>query len=133
MRKPITTCMVCVLILMTTTAHAAESVKDLLVSALKSPDGKASGSDVVGREVDSIHSIAGATDPVKGEVSVIKRLDNEPGCARLSLKLIQPNTPTKDGKKGDFFMRYELNFCKNGTPPSIGVDVGVPKTGQDGK
>ena len=87
-------------------------VRSLLISALTAPDGTASGT-VEGREADYIHAKTGATDPVKAEVSTVKRFANEPGCGRLALKLAQPNMPTKDG-----------------TPPAEGVDIGAPKTGR---
>ena len=114
------------LFLASNASNAAESVKALLVSALNSPDGTASGT-VEGREVDYIHEKTGATDPVQAEVSTVKLFVNEPGCGRLALKLTQPNMPTKDGKTENFFMKYELNICKDGTQPTEGVDIGSPQ------
>jgi len=132
MKKNATVFLLCSIVLVSNAAHAAESVKSLLISALNAPDGKASGV-VEGKEVDYIHTKTGATDPVQGEVSTVKRFDNEPGCGRLALRLLQPNMPTKDGKREDFFMKYELNLCTDGTPPVEGVDIGAPKIGEAGK
>ena len=98
-------------------ANAAESysVKSLLMEALSAVDGKASGI-VQGKESDAIHAATGATDPVRAEVSTLKRFKQE-GCSRLAVKLIQPNTPTKQGGKVDFALNYELNVCRDGRPP----------------
>lgn len=112
------------LALVVTTASAAESfsVKMLLMQALNAPDGAAKGI-VEGKEADAIHAATGASDPVRAEVSTIKKFNQE-GCSRLAVRLVQPNTPTKEGGKTDFALNYELNLCRNGTPPSEGMDLG---------
>lgn len=110
--------------LLVTAANAAESisVKALLMRALNAPNGAAKGI-IEGKEVDAIHTATGASDPVRAEVSTIKKFNQE-GCSRLAVKLIQPNTPTKEGNKTDFALNYELNLCRNGMPPSEGIDLG---------
>ena len=115
---------VATLTLLATAANAAErfSVKALLMQALNAPDGSAKGV-VEGKEADAIHAATGASDPVRAEVSTIKKFKQE-GCSRLAVRLIQPNTPTKEGGKTDFALNYELNLCRNGMPPSEGVDLG---------
>ena len=112
------------LTLVATTASAAESfcVKALLMQALNAPDGTAKGI-VAGKEADAIHAATGASDPVRAEVSTIKKFNQE-GCSRLAVRLVQPNTPTKEGGKTDFALNYELNLCRNGMPPSEGMDLG---------
>lgn len=112
------------LALVATTASAAEgfSVKALLMQALDAPDGEAKGI-VAGKEADAIHTATGASDPVKAEVSTIKKFNQE-GCSRLAVRLVQPNTPTKEGGRTDFALNYELNLCRNGMPPSEGMDLG---------
>lgn len=112
------------LALVATTAGAAESfsVKALLMQALNAPDGAAKGI-VEGKEADAIHAATGAFDPVRAEVSTIKKFNQE-GCSRLAVRLVQPNTPTKEGGKTDFALNYELNLCRNGVPPSEGMDLG---------
>lgn len=112
------------LVLVATTASAAESfsVKALLMQALNAPDGAAKGV-VEGKEADAIHAATGASDPVRAEVSTIKKFNQE-GCSRLAVRLVQPNTPTKEGGKTDFALNYELNLCQNGMPPSEGMDLG---------
>ena len=112
------------LALLATTASAAESfsVKTLLMQALNAPDGAAKGI-VEGKEADAIHAATGASDPVRAEVSTVKKFNQE-GCSRLAVRLVQPNTPTKEGGRTDFALNYELNLCRNGMPPSEGIDLG---------
>ena len=112
------------LALVATMASAAEGVsaKALLMQALNAPDGKAKGV-IEGQEADKIHAVTGASYPVKAEVSTIRKFKQE-GCSRLKLRLIQPNAPTKDGKRVDFALDYELNICRDGSPPSEGIDLG---------
>ncbi len=113
------------LALVATTASASESfsVKALLMQALNAPDGAAKGI-VEGKEADAIHAATGASDPVRAEVSTIKKFNQE-GCSRLAVRLVQPNTPTKEGGRTDFALNYELNLCRNGMPPSEGMDLGA--------
>jgi len=110
--------------LFASTASAAESfsVKALLMQALNAPDGTAKGI-VEGKEADAIHTATGVSDPIRAEVSTIKKFNQE-GCSRLAVRLVQPNTPTKEGGKTDFALNYELNLCRNGMPPSEGMDLG---------
>lgn len=105
------------LAMLSSAAHATEtySVKALMMRALNSPAGVARGI-VEGKEADKIHETTGSYDPLRGEVSTLKRYKEE-GCSRLAVKLIQPNTPTQQGTKTDFALNYELNLCKNGMPP----------------
>lgn len=109
-------CIAC-LSMLASTASATEtySVKALMMRALNSPAGVARGI-VEGKEADKIHETTGSYDPLRGEVSTLKRYKEE-GCSRLAVKLIQPNTPTQQGTKTDFALNYELNLCKNGMPP----------------
>jgi hypothetical protein len=105
------------MLLATGSAQALESytVKALMMRALNSPAGVARGI-VEGKEADKIHETTGSYDPLRGEVTTIKRYKEE-GCSRLAVKLTQPNTPTRQGTKTDFVLNYELNLCQNGMPP----------------
>jgi len=122
----VTKCLIIIatIFLLLTAANAAESVsvKALLMQALNEPNGADKGI-IEGKEADAIHTATGAFDPVRAEVSTIKKFNQE-GCSRLAVKLIQPNTPTKEGGKTDFALNYELNLCRNGMPPSEGIDLG---------
>jgi hypothetical protein len=103
-------------------SNAAEnfSVRALLMQALATPDGRAQGI-IEGNEANAIHAATGATDPVRAEVSTISRF-KQAGCSRLAVKLIQPNTITKQGVKADFALNYELNLCQDGRPPTEKMD-----------
>ena len=90
-------------------------VKVLLMEALSNASGSARGI-VEGQEADKIHEVTGSGDPTSCVVTTIKRF-KEAGCSRLSIKLIQPNTPTQQGTKTDFTLNYEMNLCQNGRPP----------------
>jgi hypothetical protein len=90
-------------------------VKVLLMEALSNTSGSASGI-VEGQEADKIHEVTGSNEPTRCVVTTIKRF-KEAGCSRLSVKLIQPNTPTQQGTKTDFTLNYEINLCQNGRPP----------------
>lgn len=122
----VTKCFITIVIitLLVTAANAVESisVKALLMQALNAPNGAAKGI-IEGKEVDAIYAATGASDPARAEVSTIKKFNQE-GCSRLAVKLIQPNTPIKEGGKTDFALNYELNLCRNGMPPSEGIDLG---------
>jgi len=115
---------IAILAFVATTASAAESfsVKALLMQALNAPDGKAQGI-VEGKEADAIHAATGVSDPTRAEVSTIKKFNQE-GCSRLAVRLVQSNVPTKEGGKADFALNYELNLCRNGTPPTEEMDLG---------
>lgn len=105
------------MLLATGSAQASESytVKALMMRALNSPSGIARGI-IEGKEADKIHEATGSNDPLRGEVTTIKRYKEE-GCSRLAVKLTQPNTPTRQGTRTDFVLNYELNLCQNGMPP----------------
>ncbi len=98
-------------------------VKDLMMQALISQDGTSKGI-VAGQEADAIHTVTGASDPLRAEVSTLKKFKQE-GCSRLAVRLIQPNVPTKEGGKTDFALRYELNLCKSGLPPPETLSQGA--------
>ena len=36
---------------------------------------------------------------------------------------MQDAVPTQDGKRIPFAVRYELNLCRNGQPPTEGIDL----------
>jgi len=42
---------------------------------------------------------------------------------RLEATLIQDDVPTKDGNRIPLAVRYELNLCRDGQPPSEGIDL----------
>ena len=60
--------------------------------------------------------------PVMVQVRTVKKFA-EAGCARLQATLAQDAVPTQDGKRIPFVVRYELNLCRDGQPPTEGIDL----------
>lgn len=98
------------------------SVKPLLLQALDDPEGKSQG-EIVGKIADKIQTTTKSTSPVIATVTTLKHFKQE-GCSRLNLHLQQANVPTTSGKLADFAMDYGINLCKNGEPPTEGMDLG---------
>lgn len=103
--------------------HAAEytSAKALLLQAIDAPDGRAQG-EIVGPIADKFRETTKSSAPVMAEVTTIKSFKQE-GCKRLNMRLKQANVPTKDGKLAEFAVNYELNLCRDGSPPTEGMDL----------
>lgn len=107
-----------------TLAKAAQydSPKALLIQAIDAPDGKASG-EIVGPVAERFRQATGSSAPVLADVSTIKSFQQE-GCKRLQLRLRQGGVTGKDGKQGEVVFSYDLNLCRDGTPPTEGMDLG---------
>ncbi|MHB0992009.1 MAG: hypothetical protein ACYC0M_12125 [Burkholderiales bacterium] len=97
------------------------SVKPLLLQALDDPEGKSQG-EIVGKIADKIQTTTKSTSPVIATVTTLKHF-KQVGCSRLNLRLQQANVPTNSGKFTDFAMDYGINLCKNGDPPTEGMDL----------
>jgi hypothetical protein len=84
--------------------------------AIDAPDGKASGvlNDPV---ADRFRQASGSTLPVLVEVSTLKHFRQE-GCRRLNLRIRQEGTG-----KGQFGIDYGINLCRDGSPPTEGIDL----------
>jgi hypothetical protein len=105
-------------------ASAAEysSIKRLLMEAIDAPTGSAQGV-VVGPIAQQFRASTGSTAPVRAEVTTIKRFQQE-GCKRLNVRLIQANVMAANGKPTEFAIDYGLNLCRDGSPPTEGMDIG---------
>lgn len=103
--------------------HAAEytSAKPLLLQAIDAPDGRAQG-EIVGPIADKFRETTKSSTPVMAEVTTIKSFKQE-GCKRLNVRLTQANVPTKDGQTIDFAIDYGINLCRDGSPPTEGMDL----------
>ncbi|WP_141056319.1 hypothetical protein [Tepidiphilus succinatimandens] len=103
--------------------HAAEytSAKPLLLQAIDAPDGRAQG-EIVGPIADKFRETTKSSAPVMAEVTTIKSFKQE-GCKRLNVRLTQANVPTKDGQTIDFAIDYGINLCRDGSPPTEGMDL----------
>ena len=96
-------------------------VKQLMVRAIDAADGKASGF-VLGQIADKFQRTTGSSARVKAEVTTIKSFQQE-GCKRLNVRLTQSDVPTSDGRLADFGIDYGLNMCRDGSPPTEGMDL----------
>ena len=104
-------------------ASAAEhsSIKQLLLAAIDASDGRASGY-ILGRIDEKFKGTTGSSAPILAEVSTIKSFKQE-GCKRLNVRLTQSGVATSEGRATDFGMDYGLNLCRNGSPPTEGMDL----------
>ena len=112
---------VCVVALLgASDAHSAD-LKQVLIAAIDAPDGRSDG-DLSGRMAEFFKGQTRSSGPVRVQVRTLRKFA-EAGCARLEATLIQDDVPTKDGKRIPFAVRYELNLCRDGQPPSEGIDL----------
>lgn len=97
-------------------AESSTTVKQLLLMAIDAPDGKASGvlTDAVS---DKFRETTGSSLPVLVEVSTLKHFRQE-GCRRLNLRIRQ-----EGAGKGQFGIDYGINLCRDGSPPTEGMDL----------
>ena len=97
------------------------SVKQLMVRAIDAPDGKAHGY-ILGSIADKFKKTTGSSGRVSAEVSTIKSFSRD-GCKRLNVRLTQSDVPTSDGQTADFAIDYGVNMCRDGSPPTEGMDL----------
>lgn len=113
-----------VLVGLATCASAAEygSIKPILLEAIDAPDGAARGT-IVGPIARKLNMTTGSSGTVVAEVTTLKSFRQE-GCKRLKLRLKQQDVPAQGGKLGEFGISYVLNLCRDGSPPSEGIELG---------
>lgn len=104
-------------------AVAAEyaGIKQVMLEAIDAPDGTARGL-VVGPVAEKFSATTGSRSPVVVEVTTIASFKRE-GCKRLNVRLKQANVPTKEGRMTDFGVDYGINLCRDGSPPTEGMDL----------
>ena len=90
--------------------------KQLMLSALDAPDGKAHGV-LVGDVADAISKRFNATTPIYIDVSTEKRYA-QPGCARLKVSFWQDgvNLPGAAAPRRQT-VDFGINYCLDGRPP----------------
>ena len=110
-----------VLGLLGTSDVVAADLKQHLIAAIDAPDGRSDG-DLSGRMAEFFKGQTRSSSPVRVQVRTLRKFA-EAGCARLEATLIQEDVPTKDGKRIPLAVRYELNLCRDGQPPSEGIDL----------
>ena len=99
----------------------AADLRAHLLAALDAPGGRSEG-DLSGPMADLFRAQTRSSAPVRVQV---RRLTTfaQAGCARLQASLTQEDVPTREGKQFPFAVRYELNLCRDGQPPSEGIDL----------
>jgi hypothetical protein len=97
-------------------AESSATVKLLLLMAIDAPDGKANGvlTDAI---ADRFRQATGSPLPVLVEVSTLKHFRQD-GCRRLNLRIRQEGIG-----KGQFGIDYGINLCRDGSPPTEGMDL----------
>ena len=104
-------------------ASAAEysSIKQLLVGAIDASDGRTSGF-ILGQITEKFKRTTGSSAPILAEISTIRNFKQE-GCKRLNVRLTQSGVATSEGRTADFGMDYGLSLCRDGSPPTEGMDL----------
>jgi hypothetical protein len=114
--------------LLGTSDVVAADLKQHLIAAIDAPDGRSDG-DLSGRMAEFFKGQTRSSAPVRVQVRTLRKFA-EAGCARLEATLIQDDVPTKDGKRIPLAVRYELNLCRDGQPPSEGIDLDAASPSQ---
>lgn len=99
----------------------AADLKQYLIAAIDTPNGQSDG-ELSGPMAEFFKAQTHSTSPVMVQVRTVKKF-SAAGCARLQATLLQDAVPTQDGKLIPFAVRYELNLCRDGQPPTEGVDL----------
>ena len=97
------------------------SVKPLLLQALDDPHATIQG-EMIGPIADKFKSTTKSDSPVIATVTTIKQF-NQPGCSRLNLRIQQANVMDTSGKPREIALNMGINYCKNGDPPTEGMDL----------
>lgn len=97
------------------------SPKTAMLEAIDAPAGRVSGV-LRGPVADKFASTTGSRSPVMVEVTTLKSFQRE-GCKRLNVRLKQANVQAKDGKSAEFGIDYGVNLCRDGSPPTEGMDL----------
>lgn len=102
-------------------AKSYTDVKAAMIEAIDAPNGAVTGT-LDGPIAEQISKTTKSADPVLIEVTTLKAFTQE-GCKQLKVILRQRNVPTVDGKLGVFEPHYQWNMCRDGQPPTEGMDL----------
>lgn len=97
------------------------SPKAAMIEAIDAPGGRVAGI-LRGQIADQFATTTKSSSPVEIEVTTLKTFKQD-GCRRLNVVLKQANVPTTDGKTTDFAIAYGINLCRDGSPPTEGMDI----------
>lgn len=103
------------------TAAEYSNLKLAMLDAIDAHGGMITGT-VIGPVADKFASTTGSRSPVMVEVTTLKSFQQE-GCKRLNVRLKQANVQSKDGKSAEFGIDYGVNLCRDGSPPTEGMDM----------
>lgn len=112
-------CVLVALFVSAAPSFAGSAWKSLLLSALTSPTGTATGivdDPFAERLRRALHTDA----DLIAKVSTLKTLP-QPGCKRLSIELSIPGETflRTDGDRMPFVTGFAMNLCPNGLPPNV--------------
>ena len=99
----------------------AADLKERLIAAIDAPEGRSEG-ELTGPMADVFQAQTRSSAPVRAQVTTLTKFA-QAGCARLQVTLRQEDVPTREGQRVPFAVRYELNLCRDGQPPSEGIDL----------
>ncbi len=99
----------------------ATELKQYLLAAIDAPSGRSDG-EMSGPMADFFKGQTRSSSPVRVQVRTIRHF-SAAGCARLEATLSQEGVPTTNGQQIPFAVRYELNLCRDGRPPTEGMDL----------
>ncbi len=111
----------CFIALLVNNGLLAAELKQHLIAAIDAPDGRSDG-DLSGSMAEFFKAQTRSSAPVRVHVRTLSKF-SAAGCARLEATLVQEAVPTLEGKRVPFAVRYELNLCRDGQPPSEGIDL----------
>jgi len=108
----------------------AADLKAHLLAALDAPAGRSDG-ELSGPMAELFQAQTRSSGSVRIQVRTLRKFAL-PGCARLEATLLQDEVPTREGKRVPFAVRYELNLCRDGQPPTEGGELEAAGRGLSG-
>lgn len=111
----------CFFALLSSADVLAADLKQHLLTAIDSPNGMAAGT-LDGSMAEFFKAQTRSSAPVMVKVRTLQRFPTA-GCARLEATLVQEGVPTQQGSAIPFAIRYEINLCRDGRPPTEGMDL----------
>lgn len=111
----------CFFALLSSADVLATDLKQHLLTAIDSPNGMAAGT-LDGSMAEFFKAQTRSSAPVMVKVRTLQRFPTV-GCARLEATLVQEGVPTQQGSAIPFAIRYEINLCRDGRPPTEGMDL----------
>ena len=115
-----TVALACVVLLGSGELLAAD-LKAQLIAAIDAHEGRSEG-ELSGPMAEVFQAQTRSSAPVRVQVRRLIAFA-QAGCARLQVTVMQEDVPTREGQRVPFAVRYELNLCRDGQPPSEGINL----------